>query len=100
MMNIVLHDALAPKGIFVGSVLVSGVITPGDERYDPALIAKQYWKMYEEGTHSRSCIDACENGRPFRGSLGEFPERLSPLWRDVWHIRFHTAPDTPTVRGA
>lgn len=47
-MNIVLHDALAPKGIFVGSVLVSGVITPGDERYDPALIAKQYWKMYEE----------------------------------------------------
>ena len=47
-MNIVLHDALAPKGIFVGSVLVSGVIAPGDERYDPALIAKQYWKMYEE----------------------------------------------------
>lgn len=47
-MNIVLHHAMAPKGIFIGSVLVSGVVTPGDERYDPALIAKQYWKMYEE----------------------------------------------------
>ena len=47
-MNIVLHYDLEPKGIFVGSVLVSGVIAPGDARYDPALIAKQYWKMYEE----------------------------------------------------
>ena len=47
-MNIVLHYDLEPKGIFVGSVLVSGVIAPGDERYDPALIAKQYWKMCEE----------------------------------------------------
>jgi hypothetical protein len=28
--------------------LVSGVITPGDEKYDPALIAKEYWKMYTE----------------------------------------------------
>ncbi len=42
----VLHDTLAPKGIFVGSVLVSGVIAEGDEKYDPSLIAKQYWKMY------------------------------------------------------
>lgn len=47
-MNIVLHYDLEPKGIFVGSVLVSGVIAPGDEKYDPALIAKQYWKMYTE----------------------------------------------------
>jgi short-subunit dehydrogenase len=47
-MNIVLHHALEPRGIFVGSVLVSGVITPGDEKYDPALIAKEYWKMYTE----------------------------------------------------
>ena len=46
--NIVLHDTLAPKGIFVCSVLVSGVIAEGDERYDPSLIAKQYWKMYIE----------------------------------------------------
>ena len=34
--------------IFVGSILVSGVIAKGDPKYDPALIAKQYWKMYEE----------------------------------------------------
>ena len=47
-MNIVLHHELEPRGIFVGSVLVSGVITPGDERYDPGRIAKEYWKMYEE----------------------------------------------------
>ena len=47
-MNIVLHYELEPKGIFVGSVLVSGVITPGDEKYDPAMIAKEYWKIYTE----------------------------------------------------
>lgn len=47
-MNIVLHYELEEKGIFVGSVLVSGVIVPGDEGYDPALIAKEYWKMYLE----------------------------------------------------
>lgn len=46
--NIVLHEYLKPKGIFVGSVLVSGVIEEGDEKYDPSLIAKQYWKMYVE----------------------------------------------------
>lgn len=47
-MNILLHQELEPQGIFVGSVLVSGVIAAGDEKYDPALIAKQYWKMYAE----------------------------------------------------
>lgn len=47
-MNIILHYDLEPKGIFVGSILVSGVIAPGDEKYDPATIAKQYWKMYTE----------------------------------------------------
>jgi short-subunit dehydrogenase len=46
--NIVLHHLLEPKGIFVGSVLVSGVIAPGDERYDPDTIAKEYWKMYTD----------------------------------------------------
>lgn len=47
-MNIVLHHALEPRGIFVGSILVSGVIAPGDKRYDPVIIAKQYWDMYTE----------------------------------------------------
>lgn len=49
-MNIVLHEMLAPKGIFVGSVLVSGVVQPGDPKYDPALVAKQFWKMYTDRT--------------------------------------------------
>ncbi|WP_316848890.1 SDR family NAD(P)-dependent oxidoreductase [Pedobacter agri] len=47
-MNIVLHQALEPMGIFVGSILVSNVIIPGDKKYDPQLIAKAYWRMYEE----------------------------------------------------
>lgn len=47
-MNIVLHYELEPKGIFVGSVLVSGVVQPGHPKYDPALVAKQFWKMYTE----------------------------------------------------
>lgn len=49
-MNIVLHEMLAPKGIFVGSILVSGVVQPGDPKYDPALVAEQFWKMYTERT--------------------------------------------------
>ena len=44
---IVLHDTLKDKSIFVGSILVSGVIDPQDEKYAPNLIAKEYWKMYE-----------------------------------------------------
>ena len=47
-MNILLHYELGAKGIFVGSILVSGAIAPGDKRYDPALVAKEYWKMYTE----------------------------------------------------
>ncbi len=46
-MNIVLHDMLAPKGIFVGSVIVDGVIDPATE-HNAVNIAKVYWKMYED----------------------------------------------------
>lgn len=46
-MNIVLHDMLAPKGIFVGSVIVKGVISP-DTEHNAFNIAKAYWKMFEE----------------------------------------------------
>ncbi len=49
-MNIVLHDAFAPRGIFVGSILVSGVVQPGDPKYDPALVARQFWNMYTART--------------------------------------------------
>jgi short-subunit dehydrogenase len=46
--NIVLHEYFAPKNIFVGSVLVSGVISPEDEKYNPDKISDEYWKMYTE----------------------------------------------------
>lgn len=40
------HD-LAPRGIFVGTVMVCGVIQPGTH-FAPNLIAERYWQMYEE----------------------------------------------------
>lgn len=45
-MNIVLHTLMKPKGIFVGSVIVKGVI---DEKTDHNAenIAKYYWEMYK-----------------------------------------------------
>ena len=46
-MNIVLHNLLEPKGIFVGSVIVKGVIDPNTD-HNAANIAKAYWKMYED----------------------------------------------------
>lgn len=47
-MNIVLHHQLAPQGIFVGSVLISNIIDEKDPKYNPATIAKAYWRMYCE----------------------------------------------------
>lgn len=49
-MNIVLHEELKPRGIFVGSVIVNGAIKKGDSKNDPSLIAKEYWKMYRDRT--------------------------------------------------
>jgi short-subunit dehydrogenase len=46
-MNIVLHYELEPKGIFVGSIIVNGVIDPATD-HSPENIAKEYWKMYVE----------------------------------------------------
>lgn len=47
-LNIILHESLKDKGIFVGSVLVNGVIDENDKRYKPSLIAKEFYKMYED----------------------------------------------------
>lgn len=47
-MACILHQQLAPRGIFAGTVLIRGVIAPGDARYDPAVIARVYWDMYEK----------------------------------------------------
>ncbi|MGP0689623.1 SDR family NAD(P)-dependent oxidoreductase [Priestia aryabhattai] len=46
-MNIVLHHELKPKDIFVGSIIVKGVIDPATD-HSPENIAKEYWKMYQE----------------------------------------------------
>ena len=42
-----MHNDLASKGIFVGTVMVGGSIVKGTH-FDPALIAEKYWQMYQE----------------------------------------------------
>lgn len=46
-MNGILHDLMEPRGIFVGSIVVNGVISEETE-HNAENIAKAYWKMYEE----------------------------------------------------
>lgn len=46
-MTYALHEDLAPKGIFIGTVTVCGVIG-GDDFFAPSRIAESYWKMYNE----------------------------------------------------
>lgn len=45
---ICLNDRYKDRGIFVGTILVSGAVDPADARYNPDAIAEQYWKMYTE----------------------------------------------------
>ena len=40
-------NELAPKGIFVDTVMVCGVIG-GNEHLAPANIAEKYWQMYQD----------------------------------------------------
>lgn len=42
-----MHNELAPQGIFVGTVMVCGVIG-GNEHFAPSNIAEKYWQMYCE----------------------------------------------------
>ena len=42
-----MHNELAPRGIFVGTVMVCGIIG-GSEHFAPANIAEKYWQMYQE----------------------------------------------------
>lgn len=42
-----MHKELAPRGIFVGTVMVCGIIG-GNEHFAPANIAETYWQMYQE----------------------------------------------------
>lgn len=43
-----LHDALKEKNIFVGTVTVCGHVQPNADKYTPANIAEQFWKIYNE----------------------------------------------------
>ena len=42
-----MHNELAPRGIFVGTVMVCSIIG-GNEHFAPANIAEKYWQMYQE----------------------------------------------------
>ena len=46
-LTLAMHNELDLKGIFVGTVMVCGVIG-GNEHFAPANIAEKYWQMYQE----------------------------------------------------
>lgn len=46
-MCLALHEAYAPRGVYVGVLTVTGLIAPG-ERCDPAVLADDFWSMYTE----------------------------------------------------
>jgi NAD(P)-dependent dehydrogenase (short-subunit alcohol dehydrogenase family) len=46
-LTLAMRGELAPKGIFVGTVMVCGIIG-GNEHFAPANIAEKYWQMYQE----------------------------------------------------
>lgn len=46
-LTLAMHNELDPKEIFVGTVMVCGVIG-GNEHFAPANIAEKYWQMYQE----------------------------------------------------
>ena len=46
-LTLAMHNDLAPRGIFVGTVMVCGIVG-GSDRFAPANIAETYWQMYTE----------------------------------------------------
>ena len=46
-LTLAVHKELEPKGIFVGTVMVCGIVG-GNEHYAPSNIAETYWQMYQE----------------------------------------------------
>jgi short-subunit dehydrogenase len=43
-----LHHALLAKRIYVGTVIINGIVHPDDEKYNPDKIGEEYWKLYAE----------------------------------------------------
>lgn len=46
-MCLAMHEELKKRGIYLGTLTVTGVIAPG-EPCDPALLAEDFWKLYTE----------------------------------------------------
>lgn len=41
-----LGEELEPQGIHVATVTIQGFIQPGNDRYDPDLVAENYWQLH------------------------------------------------------
>lgn len=46
-LTLAMHNELKPRGIFVGTVMVCGIVG-GSEHFAPERIAETYWNMYQE----------------------------------------------------
>ena len=46
-LTLAMHNELSPRGIFVGTVMVCGIVG-GSEHFAPSSIAEKYWQMYQE----------------------------------------------------
>ena len=46
-LTLAMHNELSPRGIFVGTVMVCGIVG-GSEHFAPSNIAEKYWQMYQE----------------------------------------------------
>ncbi len=44
----VLAAELTPKNIHVGSLIICGIISPENEKYNPTAIGEQFWKLYTQ----------------------------------------------------
>ncbi len=43
-----LHDALKSKGIYVGTLTVSGEVSPDSKTHSPQILAEKFWDMNQE----------------------------------------------------
>ena len=43
-----LGEELEPQGIHVATVTIAGTIQPGDSRFDPNLVAENYWMLHSQ----------------------------------------------------
>ncbi len=53
----ILHDSVAPEGIFVGQLIVPGRIEPGHPTHDPAVLADKLFEMHSRADVFRDFAD-------------------------------------------